>query len=213
LLAHGRWFSLCTPASSTAKPSHHDIAERGIKHQKSNHQIDHVSVLINLLFIQGDLVLEFYLNRPWIVSYEQRNICNSFTDWFHWTIRMLSNGHVTDRHVQTKNQPMFCLLKTSLLLIKVQVRQSATVLDWNKTKTKNKTKKKLIVLSDFSLKIAIWSNVTTLCPAWPSPWYLGLTIYTKTNKTFGYNVLKPLGHQCLLATCNWQPMSLNHTCH
>jgi len=27
LLAHGQWFSLGTPASSTAKTSHHDIAE------------------------------------------------------------------------------------------------------------------------------------------------------------------------------------------
>ena len=27
LLAHGRWFSPCTPASSTTKTGHHDIAE------------------------------------------------------------------------------------------------------------------------------------------------------------------------------------------
>jgi hypothetical protein len=27
LLAHGRWFSLCTPASSTTKTGCHDIAE------------------------------------------------------------------------------------------------------------------------------------------------------------------------------------------
>jgi hypothetical protein len=33
LLAHGRWFS---PASSTTKPGRHDIAESGVKHQKSN---------------------------------------------------------------------------------------------------------------------------------------------------------------------------------
>ena len=36
LLAHGRWFSLGTPASSTTKTGCHDIAESGIKHQKSN---------------------------------------------------------------------------------------------------------------------------------------------------------------------------------
>jgi hypothetical protein len=40
LLAHGRWFSPGTPASSTNKTSHHDIAEIllkvGLKHQKSN---------------------------------------------------------------------------------------------------------------------------------------------------------------------------------
>jgi hypothetical protein len=36
LLAYGRWFSLGTPASSTTKTGLHDIAESGIKHQKSN---------------------------------------------------------------------------------------------------------------------------------------------------------------------------------
>ena len=35
LLAHGRWFSLGTPASFTTKTGRHDIAESGIKH-KSN---------------------------------------------------------------------------------------------------------------------------------------------------------------------------------
>ena len=33
LLAHGQWFS---PASSATKTGRHDIAESGIKHQKSN---------------------------------------------------------------------------------------------------------------------------------------------------------------------------------
>jgi hypothetical protein len=33
LLAHGRWFS---PASSTTKTGRHDIAESGVKHNKSN---------------------------------------------------------------------------------------------------------------------------------------------------------------------------------
>jgi hypothetical protein len=36
LLAHGRWFSPGTPASSTTKTAHHDIAESGVKHNKSN---------------------------------------------------------------------------------------------------------------------------------------------------------------------------------
>ena len=34
LLAHGRWFSPGTPASSTTKTGRHDIAESGIKNQK-----------------------------------------------------------------------------------------------------------------------------------------------------------------------------------
>jgi hypothetical protein len=36
LLAHGRWFSPGTPASSTTKTGRHEIAESGVKHQKSN---------------------------------------------------------------------------------------------------------------------------------------------------------------------------------
>jgi hypothetical protein len=38
LLAQGRWFSLGTPASSTTKTGRHDIAESGVKHQKSINQ-------------------------------------------------------------------------------------------------------------------------------------------------------------------------------
>jgi hypothetical protein len=36
LLAHGRWFCQGTPASSTTKAGRHDIAESGVKQQKSN---------------------------------------------------------------------------------------------------------------------------------------------------------------------------------
>jgi hypothetical protein len=40
LLAHGRWFSPGTPASSTTKTARHDIAEIllkvALKHKKSN---------------------------------------------------------------------------------------------------------------------------------------------------------------------------------
>jgi len=38
LLAHGRWFSPGTPASSTTKTGCHDIAESDAKHQKINQQ-------------------------------------------------------------------------------------------------------------------------------------------------------------------------------
>jgi hypothetical protein len=50
LLAHGRWFSPGTPASSTTKTGHHDIAkiaESGVKYNKSN-QIKSVSPIILL---------------------------------------------------------------------------------------------------------------------------------------------------------------------
>jgi hypothetical protein len=36
LLAHGRWLSPGTPASSTTKTGRHDIAESGVKHQNLN---------------------------------------------------------------------------------------------------------------------------------------------------------------------------------
>ena len=35
LLAHGRWFSLGTPGSSTTKTGRYDIAESSVKHNKS----------------------------------------------------------------------------------------------------------------------------------------------------------------------------------
>jgi hypothetical protein len=38
LPAHGRWFSPGTPASSTTKTGHHEIAESSIKHNKSINQ-------------------------------------------------------------------------------------------------------------------------------------------------------------------------------
>jgi hypothetical protein len=54
LLAHGRWFSLGTPASSTTKTGRHDIAEIllkvALKHQKS------INLMINrfpLFFVQN----------------------------------------------------------------------------------------------------------------------------------------------------------------
>jgi hypothetical protein len=50
LLAHGRWFSPGTPASSTTKSGRHDIAEillkAALKHKKSN-QIKIKSDLFN----------------------------------------------------------------------------------------------------------------------------------------------------------------------
>jgi len=39
LLAHGRWFSPGTPASSTTKTGRHDITESGVKYQKSNQSL------------------------------------------------------------------------------------------------------------------------------------------------------------------------------
>ena len=48
-LAHGQWFSPGTPASSTPKTGRHDIAESGIKHNKSN-QIEIVQYMSKIVF-------------------------------------------------------------------------------------------------------------------------------------------------------------------
>jgi len=40
LLAHGRWFSPGTPASSTTKTGRHDIVESGVKQNQSNQSIN-----------------------------------------------------------------------------------------------------------------------------------------------------------------------------
>jgi hypothetical protein len=45
LLAHGRWFSSGTPASSTTKTGRHDIAESGVKHNKSVNQSKNIITL------------------------------------------------------------------------------------------------------------------------------------------------------------------------
>ena len=46
LLAHGRWFSPGTPASSTTKTGRHDIAESDVKHNKSNLLQMHMTIFM-----------------------------------------------------------------------------------------------------------------------------------------------------------------------
>jgi hypothetical protein len=52
LLAHGRWFSPGTPASSTTKTGRHDIAECGIKQNKSNHNMFQL-IQTNLISVEN----------------------------------------------------------------------------------------------------------------------------------------------------------------
>jgi hypothetical protein len=62
LLAHGRWFSPGTPASSTTKTGCHDIAEIllkvALKHQKS---INHMYVFIGSVYCSPPLIRSFPL--------------------------------------------------------------------------------------------------------------------------------------------------------
>jgi hypothetical protein len=48
LLAHGRWFSLGIPASSTTKAGRHDIAEILLKVALNHQKIEHLKDLANL---------------------------------------------------------------------------------------------------------------------------------------------------------------------
>ena len=56
LLAHGRWFSPGTPASSTTETGPHDIAERGVKHKKIKSS---KPLILNLYKILPDLILVY----------------------------------------------------------------------------------------------------------------------------------------------------------
>ena len=49
----GRWFSPGTPVSSTTKTGGHDIAESGVKHQKSiNQSINHNGSSVRFLLVE-----------------------------------------------------------------------------------------------------------------------------------------------------------------
>ena len=67
LLAHGRWFSPGTLASSTTKIGRHDIAESGTKHQKSNQSINQSCnkiVMGNLRTLVEKNQLIYIFNNP-----------------------------------------------------------------------------------------------------------------------------------------------------
>jgi hypothetical protein len=63
LLAQGRWFSPGTPASSTTKTGRNDIAESGVKNQKSIKSIILIFrfVLLLLLLLLLLIGLTFYV--------------------------------------------------------------------------------------------------------------------------------------------------------
>ena len=54
LLAHGRWFSPGTPASSTTKTGHHDIAESGVKTPKiKSNQIKIIRSRVTMMMLSA----------------------------------------------------------------------------------------------------------------------------------------------------------------
>jgi hypothetical protein len=58
LLAHGQWFSLATPASSTTKTGHHDIAEILLK------MVLNTINQINLLLVLQKIFSSFFFISP-----------------------------------------------------------------------------------------------------------------------------------------------------
>ena len=67
LLAHGWWFSPGTPASSTTKTGRHDIAESGVKHNKSNQitYIIQITVSWYLIHVERMDMKENFLENDW----------------------------------------------------------------------------------------------------------------------------------------------------
>jgi len=61
LLAHGRWFSPDTSASSTTKTGRYDIAESGVKHNKSK---------LNQICLRNIVLYYIYLLKLTINFYE-----------------------------------------------------------------------------------------------------------------------------------------------
>jgi hypothetical protein len=80
LLAHGRWFSLGTPASSTTVTGRHDIAEIllkvALKHQKIKSKADYINNHILNVFkyiFNIELIIKFqsdFLNESLFVIYK-----------------------------------------------------------------------------------------------------------------------------------------------
>jgi hypothetical protein len=69
LLAHGQWFSLGTPASSTTKTGRHDIAEILLKiksNQSNQNQNIHVSIISIVNKVCKDVICSDHFNTFYI---------------------------------------------------------------------------------------------------------------------------------------------------
>jgi hypothetical protein len=108
LLVHGRWFSPGTPASSTTKTGHHDIAEillkvvLNIKNQLNRNQNFNLLVWIkNLEFI---LYIHFFvyinLHKNWKIYWPKQSFAglgpeDRCSSWgLHWNVYILLNMYM-----------------------------------------------------------------------------------------------------------------------
>jgi hypothetical protein len=87
LLAHGRWFSPGTPASSTTKTGRHDIAKillkMGLKHQKSN-QINLLAIVLSTLLRFTLLIILWHLQNI-LVNNKVLRCCINIQGYFYHT--------------------------------------------------------------------------------------------------------------------------------
>ena len=105
LLAHGRWFSPGTPASSTTKTGHHDIAEIllkvALKHQKRK-KIKSESQNINYLFLWSlytDLMSSLF---PCQIVFKQKSISDKVIFKIY-----KENKHLLSNVLWTCDKPRF----------------------------------------------------------------------------------------------------------
>jgi hypothetical protein len=88
LLAHGRWFSLGTPASSTAKTGRHDIAE----------------ILLKVALNTKDQSINQSINQSIIKCGGRLTICVNVYFYFY-TVDLQRDMHYAD-FVVCKRQPL-----------------------------------------------------------------------------------------------------------
>ena len=88
LLAHGRWFSPGTPASSTTKTGRHDIAEIllkvALKHQNINQSIIYIKYILyyNICIFNDDKGPSWSLSYvSWIYNYLCNQCISPLTLW------------------------------------------------------------------------------------------------------------------------------------
>jgi hypothetical protein len=83
LLAHGRWFSPGTPASSTTKTGRHDIAEIllkvVLKHQKSKSNQSYITMDLQCINIDKDV----YTYHNGFTMYKDTQWCVHISKWVY----------------------------------------------------------------------------------------------------------------------------------
>jgi hypothetical protein len=123
LLAHGRWFSPGTPASSTTKTSCWNIAEGGTKHNKSKTKSIYIYVCINNVLYDNKTGHDevHFLNTLW------KGSLNSDGQQFHQFQRK-TNKNFSPQIIEYKNTMKYVVRNSCLGL--GQAQQCCGVCMW-----------------------------------------------------------------------------------